>query len=135
MNKNQDSFKQQLKQLPLQNVLKSIDSFLQESKYSFKTLMEEHWFHVDVKDCKNKMMIYALLPGYEKENIRVFMVGNKLHIIAYLKQEKYEDRKAKRIITLPFEVKQEDIFCTYHNGMLTIEITKHEVKRVDLPIY
>ena len=59
MSKNQDSFKRQLKQLPLQNVLKSIDTFLQESKHSFKTLMEEHWFHVDVKDCSEQMKIYA----------------------------------------------------------------------------
>ena len=135
MSKNQDSFKRQLKQLPLQNVLKSIDTFLQESKHSFKTLMEEHWFHVDVKDFSDQMKIYALLPGYDKDNIHVFMIGNKLHIIAYLERQRYEENKAKRIISLPFEVNKEDIFCTYHNGMLTITITKHEVKRVDLEIY
>ena len=96
-------------------------------------------FPVDVADSGNKIIIRADLPGFEKKDVSVRMVDNRLIIDAEQSKESkdigdnYFRRERRygsfhREIQLPEEVNDNMANAEMKNGVLTIEIPKVKSK-------
>lgn len=91
---------------------------------------------VDVADTDEALVVTADLPGYEKDDIEVKLVEDRLHIEAerdieteavdegtYLTKERRQ-RHASRSVSLPVHVDESDIEARYRNGVLTVTLPK-----------
>jgi len=94
---------------------------------------------IDVIDEDDKIRVVADLPGFNKENIEVFIEDSDLIIRAHRKEEVKEKGKnyirqerkygeVYRRIALPVEVDVEKIKARYNNGVLEIELPKVAVR-------
>jgi len=94
---------------------------------------------IDVIDEDDKIRVVADLPGFNKEDIEVFIEDGDLVIRArrkeeveekgrnYIRQERRYGEVYRRI-TLPVEVDVENIKARYNNGVLEIELPKTAAK-------
>ncbi len=94
-------------------------------------------FPVDVIDEGDQIKVVADLPGFNKEDIEIWVEDGDLVIKAERKEEKEEkevnylrrERRFGRVvrrIALPAEVDVENIKAKYNNGILEITIPKTE---------
>jgi len=94
-------------------------------------------FPVDVIDEGDQIKVVADLPGFNKEDIEIWVEDGDLVIKAERKEEKEEkevnylrrERRFGRVvrrISLPAEVDVENIKAKYNNGILEITIPKTE---------
>ncbi len=92
---------------------------------------------IEVLDRKDSIMVRAEMPGMQKEDIDVSVMGDTMTISgerrqeAEAKEEDYYRRemsygKFSRSITLPTSVDAEKIEATYENGILEINLPKIE---------
>ncbi len=94
-------------------------------------------FPIDVIDEGDSIKIVADLPGFNKEDIEIWVEDGDLVIKAVRKEEKEEKaenyiRRERRFgevyrkITIPVEVDVDKIKATYNNGILEIVLPKTE---------
>jgi len=94
-------------------------------------------FPVDVIDEGDSIKIVADLPGFNKEDIEIWVEDGDLVIKAVRKEEKEERaenyiRRERRFgevyrkIAIPMEVDVDKIKATYNNGVLEIVLPKTE---------
>ena len=94
-------------------------------------------FPIDMIDEGDNIKIIADLPGFNKEDIEIWIEDGDLVIKAVRKEEKEEKaenyiRRERRFgevyrkIALPVEVDIDKIKATYNNGVLEIVIPKSE---------
>ena len=94
-------------------------------------------FPVDVIDEGDRIRVVADLPGFNKEDIEIWIENGDLVIKAERKEEKEEkeanylrrERRFGRVyrrITLPADVDVENIKATYNNGVLEVIVPKTE---------
>jgi len=94
---------------------------------------------VDVQDKKDKILVKAELPGLEKDDVEISLENNTLILKGEKKkEEEKEDKdekyycreclygKFQRAITLPAEVKEDEVEASYKNGVLKIILPKKE---------
>ncbi len=95
---------------------------------------------VDIEETEKEVIVKADLPGFNKEEVSVEVLGNKLSISAQKKEEKVEQDKnyykkerigkvARRTIVLPCEVDAENAKVEFENGVLTITLPKKEIEK------
>lgn len=92
---------------------------------------------VDVYEEKDHVVVKAELPGMTRDDIEVTLTGSTLA----LKGEKKKEEEVKerdfyrcersygsfsRVITLPAEVKPEEVKATFNNGVLEVRLPKTE---------
>jgi len=94
---------------------------------------------IDVIDEDDRIRVVADLPGFNKEDIEVFIEDGDLVIRArrkeeveekgrnYIRQERRYGEVYRRI-ALPVEVDVENIKARYNNGVLEIELPKTAAK-------
>ncbi|ELZ75175.1 hsp20-type molecular chaperone [Haloferax larsenii JCM 13917] len=92
---------------------------------------------LDVVEADGDIEVVADLPGYEKDDIDVTVRGRQLTISAeredstdvddehYVRRER-RHRSVSRSVTLPAEVKRDEVSASYHNGVLTVTLPKLE---------
>lgn len=101
---------------------------------------------LDVYEEKDSVVVKAELPGMKKEDVEVNLVGENLTI----KGEKKEDKEVKeddyyrrersygsflRTVTLPCEVKSDEIKASFKDGVLEIRMPKtEEAKKKSIPV-
>lgn len=96
---------------------------------------------ISISENKKNILIYAEIPGVQKENIKLTLQDNVLTIEGEKKkvnEDKYisiykEERnygKFKRSFTLPVEVDSDNVDAIFNNGILEIELHKVETKEV-----
>ena len=104
------------------------------------------WAPMDVRRTDDGYRIETALPGFKPEDIEVTLDQGTLTISAkrseekkaeqgrYLHREVYSGSYMRRL-TLPRDVKAEDISTVFENGMLTVEV-KYDVARnaVKIPV-
>ena len=91
---------------------------------------------VDIEEKEDRYQLTFDLPGVKKDEIRIEIRGNQLHV-AGERAEKKEQKEGKghfrterfygqfeRIFPLPADVKAEQIEAAYENGVLSISIPK-----------
>jgi HSP20 family protein len=90
---------------------------------------------IDLYEEKDKYVVKAEVPGFEKEDIHISITDNTLQLRGEVKQqEEKEDRNYyysersyesfTRDIPLPSAVNQDQIKANFKNGILTIEMPK-----------
>lgn len=95
---------------------------------------------VDIAETDSELIIRADLPGFEKDEIRLKVTPTTVDISAEKKKETIERGKtffkqeraygaARRMMTLPVEIKPEDAKAKFEAGVLTIEMPKMEIKK------
>ncbi len=92
---------------------------------------------IDVYEEKDSVVVKAELPGMKKEDIEVNLAGENLTI----KGEKKEDKEVKeddyyrrersygsflRTVSLPCEVKSDEIKASFKDGVLEVRVPKTE---------
>ncbi|KAB1197314.1 MULTISPECIES: archaeal heat shock protein Hsp14 [Haloferax] len=92
---------------------------------------------LDMVETDDSVEVVADLPGFEKEDLDVSVRGRQLSIAAdreestdvdednYIRHERTQ-RSVSRSVTLPTEVKRDEVKATYKNGVLTITLPKAE---------
>jgi len=93
---------------------------------------------VELVDQTDKTIIYAVLPGIDKDTIELTILGDNLTIagekklpaegINYIRNERPHG-KFRRQIALPYSVKQENVSASYKDGILTIGLPKAEEEK------
>jgi len=92
---------------------------------------------VNLLDKDDSFLLEAELPGVKKEDIKITISPNDVSLEACTSEEK-EDTKAdyyhkeiasgsfKRSISLPAEIKEDDVKATFENGLLKVTLPKLE---------
>jgi len=100
----------------LDSTLKSFDRMIEES--------ERRIIPVDIIDEGNRLVILADLPGFEKDEIDVYISGKDLLVIKAERKERFGIRrrieKYYRSIKLPSYADIDNIKVRYKNGVLEI---------------
>ncbi|MEZ0361923.1 MAG: Hsp20/alpha crystallin family protein [Hydrogenobacter sp.] len=123
---------------------------LERIRREFDRLLEELWPGEEVErafapavemyETDNEIVVKAELPGVKKENIEVSIKDNVLQIKGEKKEEREEKTEAlhrvervygkfERVLTLPAEVKAEQVKAEFKDGVLEIRLPKAEVSK------
>jgi HSP20 family protein len=101
-------------------------------------MLEGKSFRVDMYETDHNCVIQAELPGYDPEHINIEVLHSGIKITArhtealeetndqeqyYRKERSFESME--RIITVPFEIEENETKAEYENGVLTITIPKN----------
>ena len=92
---------------------------------------------IEVSETDNDIMVKAALPGVDKNDVKVEIVGDKLNIHAEVKKEKKEEKENllaqelyygsfTRVVALPCEVQADKAKGELKNGIMIIRIPKSE---------
>jgi len=91
---------------------------------------------INIKELDDKYVVEVAIPGYDKENIDLFINDNKLFIEGTQqskseKNDKYifreiSKRSFHRIIPFPKEIKDENVVAESKNGMIVLTLQKRE---------
>ena len=110
-----------------------------ENDWNFSVRSKTNWSPaVDVKESDNSFTLTADIPGLTKKEVKVNVTDGILSISG---ERKFEDEKESgnyhyrerrygsfsRTFNLPETVNEEDISASFKNGILSIELPKHEV--------
>jgi HSP20 family molecular chaperone IbpA len=81
---------------------------------------------VDVLEGTDEIIVVADLAGFNREDLRVHVKGERLTVAA-----EASDRKYRKSLNLPKRVIPSTIRTTYKNGVLEIRLKKAEEKSID----
>ncbi|MTT30915.1 Hsp20 family protein [Terrilactibacillus sp. BCM23-1] len=117
---------------PYRGILDSIDSFFQGSSLKWTS------FPVDVYETESEWVVDADLPGVDRQNIHIEMLGDRLRITVIQKEETnanhdaehyyYHERRmqqSSRTIYLPYTIVKQRTKATFRNGKLQIRGPKY----------
>jgi len=90
---------------------------------------------VTMEEKEKEVVVRSEMPGFEPEEVKVELIGERLTIEAEHKEEAKKVEKGeekaerayahvKRTITLPPEVELEKVEATYRNGVLEIHVPR-----------
>lgn len=93
-------------------------------------------FDIDLAEYDDELVVVADLPGYDNDGIDVSVDDDRLTIAAersmeredggegaYLHRER-RSASARRTVSIPVEIREEDANATYTNGVLTVTLPK-----------
>ena len=110
----------------------------------FFTESESRTMKTDIREKGDKYLIDIDLPGYDKENIKIYVEDGYLTVQATIDSNDEEKEKGKfvrrerymgtcsRSFYVGEDVKSEDIKATFKKGILRLEVPKKEDKK-ELP--
>ncbi|WP_102143382.1 Hsp20/alpha crystallin family protein [Mycobacterium hubeiense] len=87
----------------------------------------------DVTETKDDYVVEVELPGVRREDVDVELTGNELVVSGELKERKREGmlrRRTRRVgqfeyrVTLPGEIRENDVKASLAQGILTIQLPK-----------
>lgn len=131
-------------------IIKQMNHFFQERKGILQTIDEffrtpfpYSSFPIDVSENAQHHIIMAELPGVNREQIGIDVLGNALTISIQHSEEiteQNENRKlyrrshslsrSSRTVTLPFPINEKEVRATYTNGLLEIRVPKKRGKQI-----
>jgi len=95
-----------------------------ENDWNFPVRSKTNWSPaVDVKESDNSFTLTADIPGLTKKEVKVNVTDGILSISG----EERRYGSFSRTFNLPETVNEEDISASFKNGILSIELPKHEV--------
>ena len=97
---------------------------------------------IDIAESVKDLILRAELPGFSKDEVKLKVTPTTIDISAERKKVSIEKREniykqeraygtARRIMTLPEEVKTEGVKAKFENGILEVVMPKREVKKKD----
>jgi HSP20 family protein len=95
---------------------------------------------IDIAESVKDLILRAELPGFSKDEVKLKVTPTTIDISAERKKVSIEKREniykqeraygtARRIMTLPEEVKTEGVKAKFENGILEVVMPKREVKK------
>ncbi|MGM0902878.1 MAG: Hsp20/alpha crystallin family protein [Bacillota bacterium] len=128
-----------LQEPPVRGFLESIDDFFRQPLFPQTT------FHVEVQEQGDKHIVTAELPGVNKEQIGIDILGDTLSI-SVKKQDIFteeDDRnkvyrrseslqRSSRTISFPHPIDEKRVKASYRNGLLEISVPKVKGKTIDI---
>ena len=125
------------KPLSLFNEMDSMVNSLFGNDWSFPVDHEDWRPAVDIKETDDNFLINADIPGFNKKDIKVNIIDQKLMITGESKNESndensryhYRERRHgsfNRTFNLPESVNEDKISASFKNGILEIKLSKHE---------
>lgn len=132
---------------PLRNLVGKLDSMFQESFRHLNNHFHLKPFHVEVKEKEKDFVIIAELPGYDRDQIELEIIGNQLRIVVkdsrsleskddknhyYEKQQSFQ--RMEQVVSIPFIIPQKETKASFENGLLIVTIPKKDTndKRIDI---
>ncbi len=96
---------------------------------------------VDVTEDNDNLYVHAEVPGVDKSDIKISLVGDELNISGEKKSEQKDEKKNyyrlernygafQRSFTLPAEVIADKISAEYNQGVLNITLPKTESAKI-----
>ena len=125
------------------NVFDDMDTMIHSffnTDWNFPVRDTRNWSPaVDVKETDNSFVLTADIPGITKKDIKVNLANGKLSISGERsyetdqKNDNYHYRERRfgtfdRSFNLPETVDEENISASFKNGILSIQLPKHEVE-------
>ncbi|MDI6826560.1 MAG: Hsp20/alpha crystallin family protein [Candidatus Aenigmarchaeota archaeon] len=106
----------------------------------FREELRYEGFPIDLSDTDGELVLYADLPGFEKDDVRIHVTEDTIDIRAEKRREKrvetktmYRQERAmgtlRRFMSLPVKVDPEGVDAEFKDGVLTIRMKKKEVKK------
>ncbi|WP_191566379.1 Hsp20/alpha crystallin family protein [Metabacillus idriensis] len=108
---------------PKNTLLGSIDDY-------FKQSFAPSGFPVWTDETDTGFIVKAELPGVEKENIHLEIMGEEL--IITVKSDKKETRSGKQSIPIPPSFLKRNLKANYRNGVLKITIPRKPSTKIDI---
>lgn len=92
---------------------------------------------VDFEETQDAFLVRAELPGLKKEDVKVSLFGDRLHIRGERNRENEEKGKTfhrversygrfERVLSVPAEIDSAGVKATYEDGILEIKLPKSE---------
>lgn len=92
---------------------------------------------LDIRETDDAYLVSVDVPGMDKDDVKIELDNNQLRVFGERREERYEGDKSarteryfgwfERTVTLPSQVRDEQIEATMKNGVLHIAIPKVEV--------
>lgn len=142
------------KRSPFNDLFRSVNHFMQEPPVRgflqhiddfFKQPFPHSSFPVEVRDVGQKQIITAQLPGINKEQIDIDILGNELTISVKQRDLLTEEdennqvfrrsesfQRSSRTVTFPHPIDERKVKASYKNGLLEITIPKLRGKQIDI---
>jgi HSP20 family protein len=121
---------------PVRGILQSIDEF-------FKTPFPLSSFQIDLKENEKEHIVMAELPGVNKEQIQINVLGNSLSISVNNREEITEEdqnnqsirkrhsmSRSTRTVPFPFPINEQSVKASYKDGLLEIRVPKQKGKNI-----
>ncbi|UQD51898.1 Hsp20/alpha crystallin family protein [Bacillus methanolicus] len=88
--------------------------------------MDEIAFRVDIFETETEIIVEALLPGYERSHLSVYVEDNVLTISANHKpnQKAYNHHTRTRKMEFPCSIINKQIHAVFQNGILEVILSK-----------
>ncbi|WP_068673355.1 Hsp20/alpha crystallin family protein [Oceanobacillus sp. Castelsardo] len=127
---------------PLRNFVRKLDTMFNESFKHLQKNFNHNSFPIDVKETENEIIVLAELPGVNRNQIKLEIVGNQLKIGVedkrsfsekneeesyYRHEESFQNKE--RVISVPFDIPEKETKASFHNGLLKVTIPKKNSKR------
>ena len=124
---------------PLREMEREMTNFFDRSPFSFFGMGT--YPRVDVYQTENDIIVKAEMPGVSKEVLNVYVEDNLLRLSGRTKRhEEFKDENVyrterrygsfSRTISLPAEVKSEQVKASYNDGILSITLPKAEPSKI-----
>ena len=125
------------------NVFDDMDSMIHSlfnTDWNFPARNTQNWSPaVDIKETDNSLVLTADIPGLTKKDIKVYVANGKLSISGERtfetdqENDNYHYRERRfgtfdRSFKLPDTVDEDNISASFKNGILSIQLPKHEVE-------
>jgi len=140
MSSKKGNFSNRADYKPVQNIMKQMDAFFQESRKRLNAMVHEKTFQIETEELEHEFIIKALLPGYRRDQIKLQTIGNQLRIAVkeYSYSESKDDKtgewntertakQLERTVPLPFVITEADIHAKHRDGLLTVSIPKKKI--------
>jgi HSP20 family protein len=127
----------------LSNIEKKMRKFFEDFETPFDLTFNSNVFtpRVDVTEDKDNLYVHAEIPGVDKKDVKVNVVGDILTISGEKKTEQRDEKKNyyriernfgsfSRSFTLPAEIVVDKITAEYKDGVLNITLPKTEEAKV-----
>ncbi len=124
---------------PLREMEREMTNFFDRSPFSFFGMGT--YPRVDVYQTENDIIVKAEMPGVSKEDLNVYVEDNLLRLSGRTRRhEEFKDENVysterrygsfSRTISLPAEVKSEQVKASYNDDILSITLPKAEPSKI-----
>ena len=135
----------EFKPLSLWNLINEVDSYFNQFFKQMNTHFTPNPNWIDTYETDSEVIIEAKLPGYNRNQIQLEIIGNRLRIgmeDSILEEINYETHTGRKqfyqrrehFIPLPYAISEKETKASFHNEILKVSFPKKDIQRRFLAI-